>query len=226
MRLPSQYPWTIDSKVALAIPEINYGIDGSKLQDFSQNSHKGTNNGTVTVVNDAKLGRVLNFSSAYISIPHHASFNITNQLFLMVWIFPTSFGGNNQGGIFNKKSNLSDSFQLRLLNTSSSLNFVTGGTSHAVAAGITLNQWQLVGSYYDKDLGSNQITYFRNNAIVGNATETAAIVSNSYPLIIGNGNGQLLNVAYAGRMARPFIAQVPNVDEALRRIRDEYARFS
>ena len=212
--------------MALAIPEIQYGIDGSKLQDYSQNSHKGTNNGTVSIVNDAIFGRILGFSSSYISIPHHSSFNITNKLFLMAWIFPTSFGGNNQGCIFNKKSSSVDSFQLRIINTSNSLNLITGTTNHTVAAGITLNKWQLIGSYYDKDLASNQISYFRNGALVGNATETAAIVSSTAQFTIGNGNGPTLNVAFAGNIARPFISTVETYEDALRKMRDEYARFS
>ncbi|MDO8668421.1 MAG: LamG-like jellyroll fold domain-containing protein [bacterium] len=154
------------------------------LLDKSGNNNNGTNNGTTfTSVSEGKAEQALNLTGTqYVEVPDSASLDITNQITLEAWVYPTAWDNNYENNILTKGGD-SDWGVWNLHHTS------TGGfrfelNGHGLFETIpstALNTWyHIVGVY-----NGSEMKLYVNGVLSGSLTTSGSIATNNSPLRIG-----------------------------------------
>lgn len=125
----------------LAEDPISYwGLDGNS------NDSNGSNNGTDTSItySTGKFGNgaVFNGTTSMINVGTDNSLNLTSALTIAAWIYPTGWGENNFGRIFQRHVG-STGYMLYLSSSISGITFNAGGDISSQQS-IELNKWQFV----------------------------------------------------------------------------------
>jgi len=145
------------------------------------------NTATLTAAGMAPSGQVVNFSTgsySYVTAPHDASYNITNNSTVEAWIRPTSFTG--QQIIFNKENAYEAAIEANGTISWAYNSTTPGWTWINTGFAVPLNQWTHVA--FVRDFPSNIMKTYVNGSLVHTNSMTGALATNTNPFLIGNGS--------------------------------------
>jgi len=169
--------WTFDGKDMMP-----------NVRDVSgQGNHGGLQNQNPTTTTIGKIGQALRFDGVNDSVNAGtgASLNITGQMTIAAWIYPTNFSsGGARGRIVDKGSTL---FICDNSNVANGLSFSTDGANVAVSAAniVVQNKWQHVLVTYGG--AGTAPAFYVDGVFKGiSVTTPSAPVGNSNPYYIGN----------------------------------------
>ncbi len=160
----------------------------AQVWDSVTNSNIGTltNMDEYTDWVSGKFDNALDFdgSDDYVVIPDDPTWDITDEITVTAWIYPTSVSGVQT--IIGK--NYYFSWELGLLGNNININAREGGTyySHILSTGggVQINTWNHIAWTYDSSTGEN-IAYV-NGEEVESVTKSGALGTDNYNLFIGD----------------------------------------
>ena len=168
----------------------------------------GTLDGTITgaTINQAgQSGTAYSFDGVndIVTVLDNDLLDIIGAMSIFAIVKPIGNGGGNFGRIVDKSMYAYTTSNNLLYST----NVSVGGSSYEAGASAAVhNEWTYAGFTWNKDLGTNQGTHFKNGVSIGNFTQTNPNTANATDLHIGNRaaldrtfNGQMQHVALFSR---------------------------
>jgi hypothetical protein len=154
------------------------------FNDTSGNSNNATSTGmsTSTSIVAGHIGQALKFngSSQYLSVPSSSSLNLSSNLTISAWVYPTAFG-SLEGIVSKYNSNSGNEYLLRLSGSSPYNTIDCGGaTDFSGTTPLSLNRWQFVACTISGTTGKIYI----NGTL--DSTGTVSVSTGSDPVTIGS----------------------------------------
>ena len=162
------------------------GENSTVFRDWSSWGNNGTcSEPSCPTSAPGKFGNALDFdgSNDYLNMDNAGNFK--DDITIMAWINPRTTGEGGSGRIVSKNDAAGYVFYI---NNAAGLGWMINTTSivETTSGSIPYNTWSHVVATFDKDLVSTQLKIYINGVIKGNGTRTAAMPTNSNPLLIGN----------------------------------------
>jgi hypothetical protein len=170
-------------------PVAYYPLDetsGTAAADASTNANNGTYTSGFTL-NQAGAGtltgRAVTFASGYVTVPSIAAINITGDITLECWVYPTTRG--NYYWLVAKTSGnggTTSAYEWRLETTTGIPKFLcASGGAVSAAAAPNLNEW----SHLAVTVSGTTVTHYLNGATNGSGTLGGSRATTSTALKIG-----------------------------------------
>jgi len=204
--------WDINHKL---VSHMEDDPDTSHVEDSTSNANHGTKRGAgePAVMASGEIGDAQTYDGSNDRIDAGASSSISNVFAsggtVEAWIYPTGWGGNSNGRIYDKGDTLGWSLYVDDVTGTAELTFVHGDTSGGGYgkwitgnSTIALGQWQHVAVVFDKSSISNDPTVYINGVIKAttenHAPATAYVTDETKDLNVGNGQDEA--TAFAGTL--------------------------
>jgi PKD repeat protein len=164
-----------------------YDFNGN-AKDSSANGNNGTIYGAALTTDrfgNSNKAYSFNGVSNYIQVPDHNSLDITTNLTISAWIYPTAINGDRK--IVTKFP--ADAYQLTIIDGKLSLLYKNGSVWKECKSNNTLavNEWYMVTGVYDYNKSVMNIYV---NAHLDNSTyASGSIPATTAPVVIGNNYG-------------------------------------
>ena len=161
---------------------------GTTATDSSSAARNGTYTGAYALNNPGALGttgdKSVLVNNGYITVPHNAAYNLTGDMTVEAWVYPTSITTYRMI-VTKANTNATPTFELRLVQSTGMLEFVQwNGTTYYTIAGtvqVSGNRWNHVAAVR----AGNNILLYLNGLLVGTGTVSGAASTNTSALLIG-----------------------------------------
>ena len=181
---------TTSTTLSVTNPVAAYAFDegsGTTTADASGNDNGGTRVGASWTT--GQFGNALSFdgSGDYVSVPDDDSLDITGELMLEAWIFPTSLGGYRM--IIDKTTTgQPTNYFLVLFGDEVNFGFFTNGWREHITSGVDLpvDTWSHVAAVYNDT--ANIVRIYVNGVEVLSEVENRSLIPNGQELRIGIGS--------------------------------------
>ena len=173
--------WTFDSTTPLS-DTSGFGNNGAITGGVTYNATGGYNgNGDYT----------FDGSTGYIQVPYSSSLNITGDMTISAWVYPTAYCAPTHCGIIVARSS-NTGMEYGLYVDASGIAFSyqnTGGSWYDPSrkSSVPLNTWTEIAVV--RDMTKNIIKYYKNGVLVATDAANGTAVNASNPLRIGEDAG-------------------------------------
>jgi hypothetical protein len=174
----SESGYALDPKDAVAYWDFEDGA-GTTVTDISGHGHDGKIVGKLEWVKDGKYGGGLKFDGVVnnvVEVPNHADLQITEDITMEGWVFPTSA---NQGHVVGKEN----SWGMPLWNNLE-VKWVIWGADWFTGVGPKVNEWTHIALVYDYSGDKQRYIYINGEQKGKQATSIKMPVSNN-PVTMG-----------------------------------------
>jgi MSHA biogenesis protein MshQ len=191
--------WDSDFKMVQHLEETTGGPNA--IKDSTGNNNHGTDNSTPALGATGKINGAVSLNATaadYIYVPDSNSLDITDNITLEAWIYPTTLDATHRRIIIKPHTSWGEPYYMYALwvyndGTGNNLGFgISNGTTRQFSWNGTLSAstWQHVAGTFN---GSQMKWYINGNLVATMTTSISSIGANNQNLAIGSVPGQSLD---------------------------------